>query len=281
MSFEAAAGGIDDDFAGHGVFFHGADAVDGAVQTGDGGDGEIGVELARDDFAQDELHVVERRTAGADEIGLLVNISVEIDFGGFIGRDAGEDIDDRAGRGVIDSLGDERGNRGHEDDVIEFFGGLFSGWIVGTQAKFVFAGERFGQFLQDGQAVIAQIAGENGDSGNALAEVADDVHGAHRAGGADDVDFIIGTDFRGGRDGGQRTGGVGVGGADDADAAIVDAANLRNDGTAKFAAVLHDVEQAAHRDFGKKLLDGGGVRAEINHVVVGGVFGGRRFFPAW
>jgi hypothetical protein len=38
---------IDDDLAGHQVFFHRADAVHRAVQTGDGGDGQIGVELAR------------------------------------------------------------------------------------------------------------------------------------------------------------------------------------------------------------------------------------------
>ena len=112
------------------------------------------------------------------------------------------------GRGVMDGLGDERGDGGHQNDVIELARGFVFGRIVGAEGEIILDRQRFGQLLQDGQTLVAQVAREHRHAGHALAEVADDVHRAHRAGRADDVDRVVGTDFGRGGNGGQGGGGV-------------------------------------------------------------------------
>ena len=85
---------------------------------------------------------------------------------------------------------------------------------------------RLGQTAQHREPLVAQVARKHGHAGHALAEVADDVHRSHRAGGTDDVDLIVGPDFSCGRDGGKRIGDVRAGRASQADAAIMDAPDL-------------------------------------------------------
>ena len=126
----------------------------------DGGDGQIGVELARNDFGQHRLHVVERRAAGADEVKLLLDVGVEINLGGLVGGDAGEDVDDGARGGGRDRLRHQRRHRRHQHDVIELLRQFVLGRIVRAQRELVLLGQRFGQFPEHGQAVVAQVAGK-------------------------------------------------------------------------------------------------------------------------
>ncbi len=71
------------------------------------------------DLGQHLLHVVERRAAGADEIKLLFDVGVEVELGGLVGRDAGEDVDDAARGGSRNRLRHQRRHRRHQDDVVE------------------------------------------------------------------------------------------------------------------------------------------------------------------
>ena len=93
------------------------------------------------------------------------------------------------------------------------------------------------------------------------------MHRAHRAGGADDVDRVAGADL-----GALRNRGIGrrrirTGGAGDADAAIVDAADLGLDRTAEGATALDDDQKAAGGDLGEEPFGDGRVGAEIDDIV--------------
>ncbi len=105
--------------------------------------------------------------------------------------------------------------------------------------------QRRSQRLEPGEALVVEIAGVNRHVGRALAEIADDVHRSHRSRCADDVDLVARTNL--GRRGNRGIGRRRVAGrrSNDADAAIVDAADLRVDGAAELAAALDNREQTA------------------------------------
>ena len=93
------------------------------------------------------------------------------------------------------------------------------------------------------------------------------MHGAHRPGRADDVDSVAGAELGAFRYRGERRGGVGAGGSDDANAAVVDAPDGRVDGAAEFSAALDDDHEPAGIQSRRQHFDHLRIGAEIDDVV--------------
>ena len=127
--------------------------------------------------------------------------------------------------------------------------------------------QRRGEFVESGQTRVVEVAGVDRHFGNALTQVADDVHRAHRPRRANDVDLVSRSDLGAGGDHGVGRRRIGAGGSDDADAAVMDAADLGLDLSAELAAALDNRQKSAGRQLGEQLLHGRRVGAEIDDVV--------------
>ena len=99
------------------------------------------------------------------------------------------------------------------------------------------------------QSFIAHITGPNRHPFYALANVADDVHRAHRTAGADDIDAIIVSDFTRRRNGLIPLLRITSRGSRDAHAAVMDASDRRHHRTGKLFLMLDDVDQSVFRYF--------------------------------
>ena len=110
-----------------------------------------------------------------------------------------------------------------------------------------------------------------------MAKVADNVHSSHRAGCANDVDLILRTDFRRGRDVAHRLCRVRTSRSNNTNRAIVDPPDLGHNRPAELASTLNDVEEAPRRDFREQLSDRVSVSTEVNHIVEARVGKARNF----
>ena len=135
---------VDDDLSGQRAVLHRGDAVGGPRHAADRVHGGIGVELIALDLPQHDPHVLDGRTAGAEHEAALGDVRIEVQIVFRRRRDAGEDVDDRALVGLLDRVGDERPDRGHQRKVGERSVELLALWIDQPQGHAVGLRHRLG-----------------------------------------------------------------------------------------------------------------------------------------
>ena len=169
----------------------------------------------------------------------------------------------------------------HQSDIAEA-GRDFGRPAVGDgQAYASRSGDRTGSLLQMGEARVVDVDSGDREVLPAAGSGADDVHQAHRAGGADDAHPIAGADFAVGGDAGVGLGRRGSRRADPAGQVVVDPAHVHGDRPSHPNPAGDDVDETAKRQAILEPLDHGRVSAEVDDVVealprkLGRVQGGR------